>query len=318
MRKMNDLISIIIPTKDRPNLLIRAVRSALLSNIPNIEVIVADDCSKIPADNVLANVKDDRLKIFRKPVEKNYGPASSRNFGVSNASGSVLLFLDDDDELQPDYAGIISKIVNTKTKVTFGYSSYILINEQCCQNSSKVISRWQYSRQFNYCDGFKFMKGKAGFGMGFWIKREEFEAIGKIKESLIVNEDTDYFIRLLANRRSGWYSSIPGVKIFNNIRANGDLTSISNRVNDAQRLECLRKVYRNNFLYLKQDKSAQLYVASNIVKFSYSVFGLVEAIRVSIKFESLFVRLAIYLLLIKLIVTYAIRFSVKRFRERRN
>lgn len=94
----NPLVSIIIPAHNRPELLKRAVRSALNQTYEHIEVIVVDDASEV---DILQSLTDDvRLTVVRNEVNK--GASESRNIGVRRSSGAFINFLDDDDILYPE------------------------------------------------------------------------------------------------------------------------------------------------------------------------------------------------------------------------
>ena len=89
------LISIIIPTHNRPHLLPRAVQSALNQTYQDLEVIVVDDAS-----NERATLADDpRLRVIF--LEKNVGGSGARNIGTKAALGRWVTYLDDDDYLLP-------------------------------------------------------------------------------------------------------------------------------------------------------------------------------------------------------------------------
>ena len=87
-------VSVVIPTRDRPVLLARAVRSALAQSRPPIEVIVCDDASgghlALPPD-----LADD--PAVRVVGCGGVGAGAARNAGVEAARGSLVAFLDDDD-----------------------------------------------------------------------------------------------------------------------------------------------------------------------------------------------------------------------------
>ncbi|MCA1993391.1 MAG: glycosyltransferase, partial [Coleofasciculus sp. S288] len=94
------LLSIIIPTHNRPHLLRRAVQSALEQTMDDLEVIVIDDASAEPV-NLNEHPK---LRIIRLPV--NGGIAVVRNVGARAAQGRWLAYLDDDDQLLPHMATV--------------------------------------------------------------------------------------------------------------------------------------------------------------------------------------------------------------------
>lgn len=87
------LVTVVIPTYNRPDLVLRAVESVLNQSYPNIEIIVVDDASDQNAESLLK--KFDKVKYFKNRTNK--GPCFSRNVGLKEASGEYINFLDDDD-----------------------------------------------------------------------------------------------------------------------------------------------------------------------------------------------------------------------------
>lgn len=102
-------LSIIIPSYDRPQLLTRAVQSALSQTIDDIEVVVVDDGSPDPV--VLA--PHPRLKVVR--LSENRGTAAARNAGAKAAQGRWMSYLDDDDQLLPDMARLSLEALERST-----------------------------------------------------------------------------------------------------------------------------------------------------------------------------------------------------------
>jgi glycosyltransferase involved in cell wall biosynthesis len=87
--------SIVIPTRDRPALLARAVESALAQTHESLEVVVVDDGSAEPVERP----KHPRAQVIRHPRAR--GSAAARNTGLAGARGPWVSFLDDDDRLLP-------------------------------------------------------------------------------------------------------------------------------------------------------------------------------------------------------------------------
>ena len=89
------LISVVIPTFERPDLLERACLTVRNQTYKNIELIVVDDNSIKSYQEALAKVKDFDIKYFKR--NKNGGGSAARNTGIKMSAGKYIAFLDDDD-----------------------------------------------------------------------------------------------------------------------------------------------------------------------------------------------------------------------------
>ncbi len=96
---INPLVSIIIPTYNRPTYLQRAIGSTLNQTYKNLEIIIIDDFSTQDISAVVNEFQDNRIKYFKNST--NRGSVFSRNRGLSICSGDYVNFLDDDDEILP-------------------------------------------------------------------------------------------------------------------------------------------------------------------------------------------------------------------------
>ncbi|MDX9867783.1 MAG: glycosyltransferase family 2 protein [Kiritimatiellia bacterium] len=105
---MPPFVSVIIPTYNRARTACDCVASVLRSDYREIEVILVDDASP---DNTRDLVEsrfgsDPRVRYVRN--ETNLQPAGGRNRGADLAKGEYLLFVDDDNLVEPD---MVSKLV---------------------------------------------------------------------------------------------------------------------------------------------------------------------------------------------------------------
>ena len=106
-------LSIIIPTCDRPQLLKRAVTSALNNGGSGCEVIVVDD--GLEKSELSLSLGGD-IKVITTPGRT--GASAARNLGANHATGEYLLFLDDDDLFQDNYVtDVLNHISSTDHKV---------------------------------------------------------------------------------------------------------------------------------------------------------------------------------------------------------
>jgi glycosyltransferase involved in cell wall biosynthesis len=93
------LVSVVIPTRNRPLLVGNAVRSVLNQTHTNIEIIVVVDGPDPITVESLQAIGSSQLKTIVNA--ENLGLAETRNVGVRNAAGNWVAFLDDDDEWLP-------------------------------------------------------------------------------------------------------------------------------------------------------------------------------------------------------------------------
>jgi len=93
------LVSVVTPTRFRPQLVCRAVRSALAQTFVDLEVVVVIDGPDPDTRAALEAIQDPRVRIVA--LETNAGGSEARNVGVREARGKWIALLDDDDEWYP-------------------------------------------------------------------------------------------------------------------------------------------------------------------------------------------------------------------------
>lgn len=103
-------ISVVIPTKDRPDVLYRCICSVLDQTVLPQEIVIVDDGNL--SRKFVSNVerKTESIGIKFQYIKKNIpGLSMSRNIGASTARSSVVLFLDDDIVLDRDYIEVLKE-----------------------------------------------------------------------------------------------------------------------------------------------------------------------------------------------------------------
>src|SRR5258708_4440871 len=98
--KASPSVSVVIPTRARPALVVRAVNSALQQTFGDLEVIVVIDGRDEETLAALASISSPRLRLL--PLPTQVGGSRARNEGVHAATGEWVAFLDDDDEWLPE------------------------------------------------------------------------------------------------------------------------------------------------------------------------------------------------------------------------
>lgn len=101
MMSSKPLVSVVIPAYNVEDYIRECVDSVLNQSYENIEIIVVDDGSTDSTPGVADSLKSisDKVKVLHK---SNGGLSSARNYGLKNANGEYVLFLDSDDWLELD------------------------------------------------------------------------------------------------------------------------------------------------------------------------------------------------------------------------
>lgn len=94
------MISVILPTYNRRELLLRAIDSVLCQTHDDLEVIVVDDASTDGTQSAVLDLQDERIRYVR--LTENAGACAARNRGLDMARGEYIAFQDSDDVFHAD------------------------------------------------------------------------------------------------------------------------------------------------------------------------------------------------------------------------
>lgn len=266
---MNDIgispnLSIVIPTYNRPFILPRAVASALAACPQNSEIIVVDDQSNT-AEGALQSVADDpRLKIVTNKGDK--GAAGARNFGVKIAQGEVIIFLDDDDEIIPDYPARVIAAAK-QSKADFGFSAAMLVDHQLNTERSSTTKKSKALQQGVLPANVPLQYKMPGLGYGFWISKATFQDVGGISISQIVDEDGDLFCRLFGLGHTCWFETAPGVRVHKAYETGGQIaTTLSKGTAPLVEAECRLRTYRQNHHHFPRRSADRWFLIRRILR----------------------------------------------------
>ncbi len=125
---INTKVSIITPSYNSSEFISKAIESVLAQTYQNWEMVIVDDNSNDISNEIIRGYiqKDSRIKLIK--LEKNSGPAISRNAALEVVNGRFIAFLDSDDIWHPDK---LEKQVGfmLKRKAPISFTSYELIDE---------------------------------------------------------------------------------------------------------------------------------------------------------------------------------------------
>ncbi len=119
------LISVIVPTYNRAGCIGKTIRSVLQQENRNFELIIVDDGSTDNTEEIILSFADNRIKYFKK---SNAERAAARNYGVRNAQGDYVTFLDSDDLLKQNHLSEAIRFFKRHTDVALLHLGYDVID----------------------------------------------------------------------------------------------------------------------------------------------------------------------------------------------
>lgn len=186
-------VSILIATYNQEGYIKEAVELALSQDYANIEVIVSDDCSTDKTIEVLANIKDPRLKVYRN--EKNIGRIQNhRKLLYELASGDLVAFLDGDDfYVDKSFISRAVKLFEKDKEIVSVIGGY----KDVFYNGEEKIFNYEKEDIVNGLDIF-FGKYRVMYAHGSWIyRRNLIEKCNFFTGNVKIGDDLE-----------GWYESL--------------------------------------------------------------------------------------------------------------
>lgn len=205
------ILSIIIPTYNRPEKLQKSIHSIKSSSPEKVEVIVCDDNSSPESQkqsNLIINEAKNELP-FNIVFLQNYkgkGVSGARNSAIEKSSGEWILFLDDDDELTENYIDIILDEIQFK-KVDFIWSDLFFRYSK----DSLAKRRFIIPDQTNNLERLYREVISLGISYGVCLKKSKFLECGGFNESFQVGEDTELILNLMKHNCIFYHLDVFGV-----------------------------------------------------------------------------------------------------------
>lgn len=191
------LVSVIIPTYNRAQLIGRAIQSVLNQTYKNFELLIIDDGSDDNTEDVINAFADARIFLFKH--EKKCGANVARNTGVKIAKGEYLAFLDSDDEWLPTFLeSVLDKFQNDKTLgAVYTRAGYITPTGQFKESYRFNIEGFVYSEAL--------AQGYLSHMITIVIKKRSIDLLGDapFDPSFSVCDDDDFCFRVTKCNKIG-------------------------------------------------------------------------------------------------------------------
>lgn len=195
-REPDPVVSVILPTRNRAELLPRAIGSVLGQSYDKFELIIVSDGSTDHTDELLVEhaATDYRIRLLRLDIAA--GAAAARNRGIALATGEYVALLDDDDEWLPHkLSRQLAAFRTHDTDVGVIYSRYEYVDEYG-QVELRGAPPPPGSKPGNLLLRGCFIGQSTAV-----IRREILNRVGGFDESLPRLQDWDLWIRLAATTR---------------------------------------------------------------------------------------------------------------------
>jgi glycosyltransferase involved in cell wall biosynthesis len=161
-------ISIVITNYNYGKYLPRCLRSCISQINVTTDVIVVDDCSEDPIDDIIAPFAD-HVRLIKNP--KNMGVAYSSNIGLKSSKSQYFIRVDADDFITSDMCYIMKRYLETNHDAFCVSSDYYLVD-----NQENIIER-KYAKIDNISCGVMYRKDLlielGGYNDNFRHKEEE-------------------------------------------------------------------------------------------------------------------------------------------------
>lgn len=209
-------ISVVLCTRDRPQLLRSAIASLLALDYPDFEIVIVDNASKTDLSaRVVEEFKDSRVRWVAEPRP---GLARARNRGVLEATKPIIAFTDDDVVVDPQWLRGFADGFDAGSDVDC-VCGIVPSGELRSYSQAYFDSRVTWARScrpvvYRLAEPpvgqplFPFQVGQYGTGANFAMRRAAILALGGFDEALGVGsptrggEDIDIFVRVLLSDRA--------------------------------------------------------------------------------------------------------------------
>ena len=188
------LITVIIPTYNRSELLARSVSSVLAQTYPTLELIIVDDGSTENIFEAVEAIAPGSATVIRR--ESRGGAAAARNTGCEVARGEFIAFLDSDDEWLPEKLEAQISFLGGNPEIALCCTAFVLVRGDGQEEIRKFGKNEMDTADLAFgCE--------VSPGSSLVFRNELFSGIGLFDTTIPRFEDWDWLVRGSALSRIG-------------------------------------------------------------------------------------------------------------------
>jgi len=219
---MPPLVSTIIPTYNRRDDVVIAIRTALAQTYPSQEIVVVDDGSTDGTSSVLEHEFGSALRILRT---ERLGVSGARNHGMAAAHGDYIALLDSDDEWLPEK--LSKQVAFLEERPDFG----MVMTDVAQMNRERTTFAVLRRREAIPVDGFvvpHVLRQPALVPASILLRRRVIEDVGMFDTTLPTAEDIDFHLRVAAR----WKIGVIAEPLTRAMRGHDGLSALSRTYSD--------------------------------------------------------------------------------------
>jgi len=181
-------VSIIIPSFNRADMIMTALESALSQVYQDWEAIIVDDGSSDNTGDVVAQVKDARIRYI---YQANKGLPGARNTGILASTGEYVAFLDSDDAFLPNKLSLQVPILDADPQLGLVAGGYIDVDSN--MKTLRELHPWEKNPDLDLSDWLRTCPFCVGSPL---VRRSWLDKAGLFDETMRFVEDWDLWLRL--------------------------------------------------------------------------------------------------------------------------
>lgn len=193
---MKELVSAIITTHNRLDLLKKAVESVLQQTYINLELIIVDDNSSDGTEFWCQNLSESskrKIKYVHIKESESRGGNYARNIGIKNAEGKYIAFLDDDDRWLPNKVTLqVDLIENRKCDLVYGGRFVEVVDSEGSPNYFKSKLNRTYQGDVSQ----KILTNIFTTTSLIMVRKQVFDKVGLFDENLKFWQEYELSIRI--------------------------------------------------------------------------------------------------------------------------
>ena len=255
-------ISIIIPVFNREKLLPETLDSIIAQSYTDWECILVDDGSMDDSYRImeLYQEKDERFKIFKRPVDLRKGANACRNYGFLNSSGKFIKWFDSDDIMLPNHLAIaVTYLINNH--LDFVITDTVNFNDETKLFEGKP---YDFDRNKAKISAMDFALNRIGWITNDFLGIRECVQDIRFNENIVDGDEYNFFIKMLQQPVRGLFVG----KILTHRRIHSNSISIINRTNNIE--------YEKVIATLKYQTAHDLVVYNNVELIRWFLSGYMQ------------------------------------------